>query len=117
MPDRDESKDVGLIWDSCGDTTPGTPRSNFPNEVEPWDEVEGCTYNGADEGWTRYVPHSDLEAAERERDALRQEASRLVEALGIARNQVEKLDGSSKALRRIRTAIDQAIAEFGKGEK
>jgi hypothetical protein len=85
MTDRDESKDVGVVWDGCGDTTPGTPSENFPNEVEPWEEVDGCTYNGTDTGWTRYVPHAQLLEAERKVAALEHMIERAGERLRFAR--------------------------------
>lgn len=104
MADRDESRDVGLIWDSRGDTTRGTPSASFPNDVEPWDEVEGCVYNGANEGWTRYVPHSDLEAAEKEIARLRgqlelrdREVAHLTEDLRHIRTSLEAAEQSIRA--------------------
>ena len=105
MADRDESRDVAVI--ARGERLIRMMPWNEPDRLPPADDCEVF----------RLVPHSDLEAAERERDELRKEVPRLVEALGIARQRVEKMEGARKALCRIRTTLDQVIAEFGKGEK
>lgn len=99
MAERDESMDIATYLD-CG--------------VRDW-----CDWGELERGArdvVRYVPHSDLEAAEKERDALRQEVARLVEALGIARRRIEKLAATRVTLCRLRTAIDQAIVNLPKGE-
>lgn len=105
MPDRDESRDVVVI-----------ARGERLIRMMPWTELDRLPPADDCEA-IRLVPHSDLEAAERERDELRKEVARLVEALGIARRHVEKMEGARKSLCRIRTAIDQAIVELGKGDR
>lgn len=99
MADRDDSRDVG-VFDSW-----------MHSKTCPWEDVDG------QDDCTRYVPHSDLEAAERERDELRREVSRLVEALGVARNAAEKVTTARDTLWRLRNTIDCVIDELGKGDK
>lgn len=106
MTDRDESRDVAIL-----------ARGERLTRMLSWSKRTELDWHYKGEVLViRMVPHSDLEAAERERDEARKEVARLVEALGIARRHVEKLAATRVTLCRLRTAIDQAIVNLPKGE-
>jgi hypothetical protein len=79
MADRDEGRDVGVI------------EEGLAFEACPWENRDG-------DYWTRYVPHSDLEAAERE-------IARLQGQLELRDREVANL---GEGLRHIRTSLEAA---------
>ena len=67
---RDEMKDAGILWD--------TDEFESDHEVEPWRTLEHDTR------FVRYVPHSDLVAAEAKTEKLREALDMLLDEVNAA---------------------------------